>query len=210
MERDAQYSFAAEPEKASLAKKNGRPRDTALDHAILEATIELLGDTDYASLSFEQVARKAETSRPAIYRRWPTKAALVNAALEYTAERAFSPLPSHLSAREKLSITLQNVVLFAQERRNVRLFANLMAAAHFYPELSDVKAYLWRRRGTILRQIILDGVANGEFPPNTSEELLIDLLQGPILFRTILLDLPVNAELGELILDQVLPPDANQ
>jgi AcrR family transcriptional regulator len=66
----------------------GRPRDPRIDAAVLDATRELLGETDYASLSVDAIAKRAGTSKPAIYRRWPSKAHLVHEAVfpitEYT------------------------------------------------------------------------------------------------------------------------------
>lgn len=59
----------------------GRPRDPRIDTAVLEATVELLGETGYGSLSVDAIARRAGTSKPAIYRRWPSKAHLVHEAV---------------------------------------------------------------------------------------------------------------------------------
>jgi len=59
----------------------GRPRDPRIDGAVLDATVELLGETDYASLSVDAIAKRAGTSKPAIYRRWPSKAHLVHEAV---------------------------------------------------------------------------------------------------------------------------------
>jgi AcrR family transcriptional regulator len=59
----------------------GRPRDPRIDTAVLDATVELLGETGYAALSVDAIARRAGTSKPAIYRRWPGKAHLVHEAV---------------------------------------------------------------------------------------------------------------------------------
>jgi AcrR family transcriptional regulator len=59
----------------------GRPRDTRIDGAVLQATVDLLGETGYAELSVDAIARRAGTSKPAIYRRWPSKAHLVHEAV---------------------------------------------------------------------------------------------------------------------------------
>jgi AcrR family transcriptional regulator len=58
----------------------GRPRNPRIDTAVLEATVDLLGRTGYAALSVDAIARRAGTSKPAIYRRWPSKAHLVHEA----------------------------------------------------------------------------------------------------------------------------------
>lgn len=67
------------PERAPAT--GGRPRNERIDHALLEATLELLATQPYAALSLEEVARRAGTSRPALYRRWPGRAPLVLAAI---------------------------------------------------------------------------------------------------------------------------------
>ncbi len=59
----------------------GRPRDKRIDSAVLRSTVELLAETGYADLSVDAIARRAGTSKPAIYRRWPSKAHLVHEAV---------------------------------------------------------------------------------------------------------------------------------
>ncbi|RDH77099.1 TetR/AcrR family transcriptional regulator [Mycolicibacterium moriokaense] len=59
----------------------GRPRDPRIDDSVLRATVELLGSSGYAELSVDAIARRAGTSKPAIYRRWPSKAHLVHEAV---------------------------------------------------------------------------------------------------------------------------------
>jgi AcrR family transcriptional regulator len=51
----------------------GRPRDPQIDAAVLKATIVVLGHSGYAGLALEDVARRAGTSKPAIYRRWGSR-----------------------------------------------------------------------------------------------------------------------------------------
>ena len=59
----------------------GRPRNPRIDGAVLQATVDLLGETGYADLSVDAIARRAGTSKPAIYRRWPSKAHVVHEAV---------------------------------------------------------------------------------------------------------------------------------
>lgn len=59
----------------------GRPRDKRIDVAVLRATVDLLGETGYADLTVDAIARRAGTSKPAIYRRWPGKAHVVHEAV---------------------------------------------------------------------------------------------------------------------------------
>ena len=59
----------------------GRPRDPRIDAAVLRATVELLAETGYSGLLVSDIAKRAGTSKPAIYRRWPSKAHLVHEAV---------------------------------------------------------------------------------------------------------------------------------
>jgi AcrR family transcriptional regulator len=59
----------------------GRPRDPQIDTAVLDAAIGVLSRAGYRGLTFEEVAREAGTTKPAIYRRWPSRQRLVLAAL---------------------------------------------------------------------------------------------------------------------------------
>jgi AcrR family transcriptional regulator len=61
--------------------RGGRPRNAQIDAAVLEATLATLDETGYGRLTLEQVARRAGTTKPAIYRRWPSRQRLVLAAL---------------------------------------------------------------------------------------------------------------------------------
>src|SRR5688500_20115884 len=69
----------------------GRPRDPQIDAAVLEATLAVLDEAGYGRLTIEEVARRAEATKPAIYRRWPTRQHLALAAL--AARLGESPVP---------------------------------------------------------------------------------------------------------------------
>ena len=64
-----------------MTKVLGRPRDSRIDNAVLAATAELLGEVGYSALSVDAIAKQAGTSKPTIYRRWPSKAHLVHEAV---------------------------------------------------------------------------------------------------------------------------------
>jgi AcrR family transcriptional regulator len=72
-------SAARDPSK--VAERVGRPRDPEIDTAVVRATLAALGENGYGRLTLEDVARRAGTTKPAIYRRWPSRQRLVLAAL---------------------------------------------------------------------------------------------------------------------------------
>ena len=54
-----------------------------LESALLTAALDELVQVGYARLTMESVARRAGTSEPVLYRRWPNKDQLVLAAMEH-------------------------------------------------------------------------------------------------------------------------------
>lgn len=62
-------------------RRLGPQRDPAIDAAVLDATRQLLAEKGYAGTSIDAIASRAGVGRPAIYRRWPSKAHIVNDAV---------------------------------------------------------------------------------------------------------------------------------
>jgi len=69
----------------------GRPRNPEIDASVLDATLAVLDELGYRRLSLEEVARRAGTTKPAIYRRWPNRQRLVLAALALRLSDARAP-----------------------------------------------------------------------------------------------------------------------
>jgi AcrR family transcriptional regulator len=59
----------------------GRPRDPRVDEAVRAATLELLVEEGYQATSIQAIARRAGVSAPSIYRRWASKAELIEEAV---------------------------------------------------------------------------------------------------------------------------------
>ena len=62
---------------SSPKPSRGRPRDPAIDDAVLAATRALLVEIGCDQLSMVAIADRAGVGRPALYRRWPSKTHLV-------------------------------------------------------------------------------------------------------------------------------------
>jgi AcrR family transcriptional regulator len=64
-----------------------------LQSALLTAGWDELVEAGYARLTMESVARRAGTSEPVLYRRWPNKDQLVLAAMEHYRSLSRTPVP---------------------------------------------------------------------------------------------------------------------
>ena len=76
---------------AGAAERVGRPRNPEIDAAALRATLAVLDEIGYGRLTLEEVARRAGTTKPAIYRRWRGRQGLVLAALGRRLGGAMAP-----------------------------------------------------------------------------------------------------------------------
>ncbi len=106
-------SSPLDPAADPAPRTAGRPRDQRIDDAVLAATAELLAEVGYAKLSIAAVAARAGTHKPAVYRRWSTKAQLVHEAAFPDRGAAFIPDTGDLRA-DLTSIVEGAVDLFAQ------------------------------------------------------------------------------------------------
>ncbi|WP_068004973.1 TetR/AcrR family transcriptional regulator [Nocardia pseudobrasiliensis] len=61
----------------------GRPRDPAIEEAIMRATSRRLATDGYSRMRVADIAADAGVTRPTIYLRWPTKRELVEAVMDY-------------------------------------------------------------------------------------------------------------------------------
>ena len=64
----------------------GRPRNPEVEGAVQQAVLDLLVEGGYDAVSFQRVAARAGVGQPTVYRRWATKAELVEAAVFSVAE----------------------------------------------------------------------------------------------------------------------------
>jgi AcrR family transcriptional regulator len=71
-----------------------------LDEALFRCALEVMLERGYHATTFTEIARRAGVGTPAIYRRWPTKAALGIDIFEH--EQGAQPIPLSGSLRDDL------------------------------------------------------------------------------------------------------------
>ncbi len=184
-------------------RRPGRPREAGYDKAILDVTLAILNDKGYARLTIDGVAAKAGVGRPTIYRRWPSKPALVIAALTQSPRLSLTPdtgtLREDLLAFQRDQVRMMN--LPASRRITAGLVADLVAD----PELAATYLgdYVELRQASV-RQALERGVARGELRADADLSLIYDLLIGPLFTRSVVRGEPLTADIAEQTVDLVL------
>ena len=142
----------------------GRRRGATLEQAILRATIDELLESGYAALTMDRVARRARTNKNAIYRRWPSRAALAVAAYREL-NVADQPLPDRGALRDDVLELLRRANRSWTSPAG-QLRRSLFAGVAHDPELlgliqeraSDAGSALWLT-------VVARAVARGEVRP---------------------------------------------
>jgi AcrR family transcriptional regulator len=91
------------------ADNTERRRGARLEDAILDAAWAELVERGYPGLTLEGVARRAGTSRPVLYRRWPSRTALATAALGRHIAQNPIVVPDLGSVRDEICLLLRRM-----------------------------------------------------------------------------------------------------
>lgn len=181
----------------------GRPRNPDLDKALYQAAREVFFERGYQAASLAEIGRRAGVGTPAIYRRWPTKAALaIDLVTNISQPR---PIPDTTSIRSDLIQFL---------RLRLRTWSTPMFQHVLFPVAAEAMsnpalATTVRRRFIEYREAgvydrIKRAIKAGELRRDTDPGRLIDVLMGtvsmPLLFSQ---DLPKESQAASIV-DQVL------
>ena len=181
-----------------------RRRGAVLEDALRMAAIAELTEGGYPGLTMEGVAARAQTGKAAVYRRWPTKQALVLDALRHVIPPLTEPDPNG-TARENLR------EIFTALRKVLAGETGFPGLAIAFTLLSDppLRAAfvdsIVAPRLTVIASILDRAVRTGELPPGARTPLAAQV--GPALIvQTFMLTgaPPTDADLTR-ILDTVLP-----
>ena len=160
----------------------GRPRRPDIDEIVLEVTLRHLADPGFGRMSIEAIAAEAGVGRPALYRRWPDKAALATAALEHLRVGEAKRRPA--DARSGLVAQLERVRHFFTRLRGMAMVGALLVEEDRHPELLErFRERVIGPRREAIRQILVDGQARGELRPDLQVDVAVAALVGAIYAR---------------------------
>jgi AcrR family transcriptional regulator len=167
--------------KASKQARHTLQRPARRERAIYRATLEELAQSDYGALSVENVAVRARVNKTTLYRRWPTKAALVQATLDSIVD-AFELEASTGSLHGDLLALARRMLKIARSLEAQSLL-RLRLLDQPEPELARIAAKLQARRQAQLARLLDAAVQRGEVRRGTDLGLVLDLLGGMIHVR---------------------------
>jgi AcrR family transcriptional regulator len=165
--------------KPRLGGRSARVRE-----AVLTAAFAELGEKGYEDFNLEAVAPRSGVHKTTVYRRWPTREALVVDALDSRSDR-YSPIAETGSIRDDLVAFGEDVLGKLSSPHGKAMLKSLVAAVDQSPEILAKVSIFWRERLDVGAALITRGIERGDLPPDTNIDLVVEGLLAPIYLRVL-------------------------
>jgi AcrR family transcriptional regulator len=181
-----------------------RRRGKVLEAAIFDVVLRELAETGYVNFSIERVAAGAATTKPVIYRRWPTLARLVYAALRATRPVLSFEAPDTGTVRGDVMVILHSVSEMVDELSPEVIFGLIAELLH--ESDSSLFAEVHERNAKIMREILTRGIGRGEIAAEKLTPRLAALPFDLVRYQLMVLQQPLSAQDIEEIIDRIFLP----
>lgn len=169
---------------------------------VLHAALEVLAESGLPGFTMEAVANRASASKTTLYRRWPSRMALLVDAMDH----AFPPLETGTTGdlRSDLLALMAATEALLGSQPFPRLLAAVIDAAERDASLAGLHVELTERRREPVRAILGQAVERGHISPDVDLELVVDLLVGPAFYRRFVAHRPFPERYAAELVDLVL------
>ncbi|MFI1765033.1 TetR/AcrR family transcriptional regulator [Streptomyces sp. NPDC020800] len=173
--------WTAAPDRTASPRRRG----AVLERAILDAALEQLSTVGWAGLTMERVAAGAQTGKAALYRRWPSKEALVADALRAGLPR-LEAVPDLGSVREDLLVLCR----LARDAMYSRPGVALRSVIHECDPAQAERFHGVIFEGVVeptialLRGVVLRGIQRGEVRSDAANGYVFDAIPAMMMYRS--------------------------
>jgi AcrR family transcriptional regulator len=179
-----------------------RTKDPDTGRRILAATVELMCQMGIDRMSVEQVAALSGAAKTSIYRRWPTKAALVIDAVSSVMNPPVTPDTGSL--RDDLVAYFTALTSDPRSDLMTRLFLAILDTAQRDPELDRLRMEIVANRRRPVRTVLELAQLRGQINSSIDIDLATELLLSVATYRRFVLREPLLDDHLEATIDLVL------
>ena len=180
-----------------------RPRSVACDHAILDAALAEYATNGLGGMSVDAVAARAGVSKATIYRRYPSKAALVVAAA-FTIADETAPKPDTGSLRGDLTANLQNLRKLVSHPVLGDAIKRMQVDALQNDELAQMHEEFVGERRNATRAQLLRAIERGELRDDTDLDFALDTIAAPLFYRHLVSRAAITSAYVDKIVDEFI------
>lgn len=192
--------------KKPARRDAGRPRGQPVIDAVLLHTLDELASAGLEGLSVERIAKASGVNKTSIYRRYPTRDALVIAALERVHDDLSADVADTGSLRGDLRALAGRVGAFLESERGRALARAIFAA----PASADVglaaRAQLAAQAAVPVQALIARALGRGEWREGVDPGVLLAALVGGLLHRVLLEQQPIDDAFLSALVDVIVGP----
>ncbi|MEL7976355.1 TetR/AcrR family transcriptional regulator [Isoptericola sp. F-RaC21] len=185
---------------AAQGSREPRPGGPRRAHDIFQAALDLLVERGYEGLAMEAVASRSGVNKTTLYRWWPSKDALLAAALTDSDALSLS-VPDTGSLRGDLRALTGRIAELLTDPVTAPIAAALLSAGVERPELAALSRAFFGDR-LVREQPVLERAAQrGDPVADVDLRTVMDLLAGAVWFRVFVRggEAPTGAELDEIV-----------
>jgi AcrR family transcriptional regulator len=178
------------------------PRSERARRDVLEVTADLVAEVGVEAVTIEEVAARSGVAKTTIYRHWPSKPALVLAAVG----GCLAPLvtPNSGDLRTDVLACFEGIVQSGLSGRVSQMMLSVLDAAQRDEDLARlVDGWIEDRRRPLVTVLQL-AQGRGDLPAELDPELGAVLLVGPLQYRKLIQRVPVDETFLVAVVDHVL------
>jgi AcrR family transcriptional regulator len=182
-----------------MTTPNQERRSERARQAILDAALDLCREQGLGRTTMEQIAKRAQVGKQTIYRWWPSKAAVVQEAINESAGTVTDfPDTGDLLADLRTQMTGVAALLASPQ---FAPYLSLIAAAQDDPEVAK-----WFLRGIVepraraCRERLRKAQQQDQLRPDVDLDDVVELLYAPLYYRALLKTRPITPRQVEDIL----------
>lgn len=166
-------------------RKRGRPRSEDAQSRIISATLTILGQRGFASVTIEAVAREAKVGKSTIYRHWKNKTELIEEAVD----RELNVLTDNVKGTDVIEdlVTITVNVASVFKNGSNSAFARLIGEGQTDQRVNELnyRRYKAHEDGPIV-ELLRAGVKEGVFRDSFNPYVISEMIFGAICTRAIL------------------------
>ncbi|MFG3186881.1 TetR/AcrR family transcriptional regulator [Streptomyces nigra] len=153
--------------------------------AIRAAVFEELAAVGYARMSIEGIARRAGVGKTAVYRRWRSKLHLVLDVVSAVAVMGL-PVPDTGTLEGDLRLLYEVTARALRHPLASQILPDLQAEAARSPEIAEaLQKALRDGQASVASTIVRAAEQRGEVRAGLDQELALDLISGPLYWRSV-------------------------
>lgn len=167
-------------------RRPGRPMEERPRRAALDAVLDLIVERGITGVTTNAVAERAGISKATMYRRWPSKDALVADAIATLVDQEIA-IPDTGTLQGDVHELLAEAVSLYSTPRAGALIPELVAGMARDSDLANaVRSGFLATRRDALDRVLQRAATRGELREDIDHELCLDLLGGVIFYRLLI------------------------